>query len=199
VDRLLNIPAVTHDGHLVPQQLVFDDSARAYIQGVARGLEPKLGEGGALYEIADWSGKSVGTLARIAALLHLAEHPSDRVIGLKAVSCAHEISLYLEEHALHAFATMARTLETTRALKVVAWLKRHAIYEFTQREVFEGVKRTIPTVEDLKEVLALPAEHNLIRPLPRDTPTRAGRPRGPVYQVNAAVHASTGQRHGGVK
>ena len=109
------------------------------------------------------------------------------------------ISLYLEEHALHAFATMARTLETARALKVVAWLKRHAINEFTQREMFEGVKRTIPTVEELKEVLALLAEHNIIRPLPRDTPTRPGRPKGQAYAVNPAVHAKSGAQGGGVR
>ncbi len=197
VDTLLQIPVPTRNGRIEPELIEFDDEARDHIRHIAAQLEPDLGEDGALYEIGDWAGKLVGTIARIATLLHLAEYPHDRAVHFEAVDRANEIGKYLLAHAKHAFALMSASIEATRASKVLAWITRKGVTHFTRREAFEGAKGTcITKIADLDQGLAVLVQNGLIRQVKDAARTGPGRPRGPTFEVNplalAVVHQGTG-------
>ena len=60
-----------------PVQLTLSPSAMQRLDDVARSIEPRLGPDGDLAYIPDWGNKYVGAVARIAGLVHLADHPHD--------------------------------------------------------------------------------------------------------------------------
>lgn len=93
-------------------------------------LEDALRPGGELGHMADWGGKLVGTVARLAGLLHLAHHPSAGVpwgepISRETAAKAVDIAIYLEAHAKLAFSAMTEPLVVTHAKILQAVLKTH--------------------------------------------------------------------------
>jgi hypothetical protein len=62
------------DGELAPLMIRFDADGRGALERFAAELETRLGSGGDLAAISDWSNKLVGGTARIAGLLHFAAH-----------------------------------------------------------------------------------------------------------------------------
>ena len=70
---LLRIDEARVDGELTPAPLNFSSEACRRIEQFSRELEPRLGPGCELSPICDWANKLAGGIARVAALLHLAE------------------------------------------------------------------------------------------------------------------------------
>ncbi|WIX81681.1 YfjI family protein [Amycolatopsis carbonis] len=93
-----------------PITLTFSPEADDLMADIEREIEPKLDPlTGSLANIADWSGKLAGQTARIAALLHLAEHPlnawNNPTIERDTLANAWEIAKY---YTTHAQATLAK-------------------------------------------------------------------------------------------
>jgi hypothetical protein len=70
---LLCIDEARVDGELTPAVLNFSREACQRIEQFSRELEPRLGPGCELSPICDWANKLAGGIARVAAVLHLAE------------------------------------------------------------------------------------------------------------------------------
>ena len=87
LNALLALPT-TIDAGRDPVTIELDAAARDFIEALVDHIEPQLGEDGPLFSIADWAGKLVGTVARIATLLHLCEHPHAQSVELAAVEAA---------------------------------------------------------------------------------------------------------------
>ena len=86
-------------------------------------VEHELGVGGSLADITDWGGKLVGTVARIAANIHVADHAATgevwkTLVGSSALSRAIELAPYLVQHAIAAFALMGRPGYEEKALEL---------------------------------------------------------------------------------
>jgi len=89
-----------------PIKLTLSPQADALRQAVSADYEVMMGEGGRLAGMRDWASKAVGTMARIAGLLHLAEHLTDgfdRPISFETVARAQALIDYYTDHALAVF------------------------------------------------------------------------------------------------
>jgi hypothetical protein len=76
-DRNLRALVVTLAEWTEPALLELTPEADAAVLGLEAEIEPQLAPGAGLGHITDWASKLTGATARIAGLLHLAEHLRD--------------------------------------------------------------------------------------------------------------------------
>ncbi len=175
---------------IVPRRLVFGVGALRMTNALSKMLEPRMGENGDLAVMADWVSKLAGTVARIAALLHLAESsPGEPIAGGTADGsepCVTErataIGFYLLEHAQLAFRYMAADPATSDAKYVANALRRDGRLVLTRRDIFERTKGRFERVALLEPALNLLEQHGYIRKV-TSAPNGPGRP-SLGYEVN---------------
>jgi replicative DNA helicase len=172
-----------------PLPLVFTPEATTALMRYQDSIEPRLRDpGGDLAHIADWAGKIVGHVARIAGLLYLATNVRGDLRGpvdAPLVDDAIKIGDYLCIHALHAFQTMHDGPVEDNARAIMRWAKDADISMFSRRQVHQACRYRMPKVEDLKPVLEMLEGTGHIRRLPEPEPKPGGgRPPGPKYQIN---------------
>ncbi|QNA74159.1 DUF3987 domain-containing protein [Streptomyces sp. So13.3] len=156
-------------------------------------VEPKLAaRGGAFGHISDWAGKLVGAVARIAGLLHLAEHPDNAhtmPVTEATMNAAIELGQYFATHALAVFDRMGADPTVDRARTVLDVLKTAEVGEISKRELLMKLSRSeFKTVADLEPVLGLLEDHGWVRALPAARTGGRGRPPSPRYLVHPRVH-----------
>ena len=105
-------------------------------------------EGGRLEHVTDWGGKLPGNTARVAGLLHSAEHvsanPERYDISVDTTRHAICLSAILIPHTLAAFDLMGADPNLEAARKVWAWVKRQRKKTFTARDCFQALKTPYP-------------------------------------------------------
>ncbi len=191
--------APTADG---AHTLRLSPGAAAAFEAFHAALEPRLGEEGDLALITDWAGKLVGTVARLAALLHLAAHAADRApwegaIDATTMTGAIALGEWLIEHAKLAFAIMGADPAIEEARHLLRWLRKERRETFTKRDAFEGTKGRFKRVEAMEAALQVLLDYGYAREQePPDRTGRAGRRPSPVYAVNPAIYAHTSQNDG---
>ncbi len=184
ITTLLELKApLDEEGEHAPFKLRFTEDAYEMLMEFAEELEPRMGPGGELDSLADWAGKLVGAIARIAALVHLVEGNVREPVSTYTTECAIRIGEYLLPHAKAAFMLMDTDQEAADAQYLLAWLQRKRKVLFTQRDVFEGTKGRFRSVERLRPILDLLVERRFIRPISPDSPPKRGRP-SVGYEVN---------------
>lgn len=141
-------------------------------------LEPRHAEGGDLRSVADWTARHPGRIARIAALLHLAEHDRNEPIGEKTMRAALQIGGYLLEHAL---ATLTNPDERVR--KAIRWLSRWDEVLVTQRDIHRGPLGARGTTDEAAELVDALIEADALRPVYIEPSSAGGRP-SPSYAIN---------------
>jgi hypothetical protein len=98
---------------------------------------------------------------------------------------------YFAGHAKKAFAVMYESEETRVARKLLRWVERTGVAEFTQRDAWKGTEGgLVKTVADLVPVLKMMSERGYLRPLANERSGRPGRPHSPSYAVNPAWRAA---------
>jgi len=163
--------------------LKFTDEATEDFRTWREAHEPRLDPlGGDLAPIATWAGRHPGRVARLAGLLHLAEHPPAEPITAETFAAAVAIGEHLAVHALAALADDPQAAVDERA---VAWLARRGASTVTVRELHRGpvggghgsAQPAHGTAERLER-------EGHLRRLP-DPPATAegGRPPSPTYEV----------------
>jgi replicative DNA helicase len=182
---------LTLDCQAQPHVLAFGDEARAIFRDFEATLEPRLAEGAELGGIADWGAKLAGAIARIAAVIHLAdsreETPWDMEVTAATVQRAIKIANYLVPHALAAFALMGSNEEVEEARHLLAWIEKRGVTEFTKREAFEGTKGRFRRADALDRPLGILIEHGFIKHQPHQERTGPGRKPSPGYDVHPSV------------
>jgi len=163
-------------------------------------LRPDTGD---LRYCVDWANKAQGHVLRLAAVLHVAQGMPDprlparvQVSGLPDTTISFNMMYaactlweYCAEHAIHLFDQMGARPETQVAKKVLRWLERNAVKDFSQRDAFQAVKGGIvESVDDLAAGLRVLEQHGYIRPEPTSAHSGPGRNPGPRF----AVHPNTG-------
>ena len=172
-----------------------DREAQKVLLDFERELEPRLGEFGDLGAITDWAGKLHGAVARIAGLLHLAEHAESSAawespIRRSSAERAVRLGGYLIQHARAAFGLMGGDPEVEDAKYLLRWIRRAAVDAFTKREVFEATKGRFKKVVAMEPALRLVEEHHFIRARVRPKREGPGRKPSPTYEVNPIPHYS---------
>jgi hypothetical protein len=152
-------------------------------------VEPWLkARGGKLGHIADWAGKLVGATARMAALLHLAEHSGNgyaHPVTEATMNAAIELGEYYTAHALAVFDAMGADPVLGRARTVLEALRTHGLREVSKRDLMVKLSRSeFPTANDLDPVLALLEDHGYVRAQAVHRTGGRGRPASPRYLVH---------------
>jgi uncharacterized protein DUF3987 len=171
-----------------PAVIQLSPDADALLIDYDRRIEPSLAKRGALGHIQTWGSKLVGATARIAGLLHLAEHPENghtRPVTADTMRAALTIGEYFTAHALAVFDAMGADPTTGRARSVLDVLKANQWEQVSKRDLMVKLSRTeFPTVADLDPVIGLLEDHGYLRPLPVERRGGRGRPPSPRYLVH---------------
>ncbi|WP_430789037.1 YfjI family protein [Actinoplanes sp. G11-F43] len=174
-----------------PAVLPLSPEANERMLAIERDIEPRLAPSGTWAHIVDWGSKYAGAVARIAGLLHLAEHlPNGQggVIDGGTFDRAATISAYFAEHALTAFDDMGADPLVDDARHVLAWIERSQTERFTKRDLFTALSRgRFRKAADLDPVLNLLVAHGYLRSAPAPERRGAGRAPSPGWLVHPQV------------
>lgn len=173
-----------------PIRLTLTPAAATLLGAVAEQYEQAQREDGPLFTMRQWASKAVGTMMRIAGLLHTATHLHDGIaqpISMETVTAAHQLIEYYTGHAQAAFDAMTTDPVTDRATHLLAWISNTQPIRFTSRDAFKALQRRIPRMADLTPALALLEQHGYLRRMPAPPSQGRGRPPTPTYETNPKI------------
>ena len=145
-----------------------------------------------LAEIADWAGKYVGAVLRIAGLLHTAEHHNFldfTEVSKQTMENAVRIGEYFLEHAKAAYSLMGADPVNKQSEYLLDAIKRGQVSEFSRRDAMRMCRR-FHTTEALQPVLNRLCEYGYIAPKPTEPALGVGRRPSEVYLTNPCLLAS---------
>ena len=155
-------------------------------------IEPRLGPGSDLHEIADWVGRHHGRVAKIAGLLHLCVSGFDEATSEATMRNAVVIGDYLLAHGI-----VALTGPDERTRHALRWLARNGKPTVTVREIHRGPLGSRGPVEEAEELARSLEALGAVRALPPDPrpPGQPGQAKSPAYEVNPrALNLGAGDR-----
>ena len=175
-----------------PRVIRLSDEAREKLFAFSRELEPKLV--GEYAEIADWAGKLVGNVMRIAALLcragrmigheFLAEEEALVVDG-QTMDGAIRLGRYFLGNALAAYDALPEKQMALLATRLLEMIRERKLKAFDRREAMRYC-RSFKTVAEIQPVLDFLEDYGYICQQPAAF-RPAGRPPLPKYTVNPMV------------
>lgn len=174
-----------------PAVFAFSPEANEVLIDLHNAIEPKLHpQRGEWAHIGDWAGKQVGQTARLAALLHAAQHPDEpwtRPVGRELAEAARQLGDYFAQHALAVFERLGADPSVQGARTVLQWITQNRVRAFTKREAHRALARRFPSSADLNPALAMLEEHGHIACIEQPHSGR-GRPRSPTYWTHPQYH-----------
>ncbi|MDX3365483.1 YfjI family protein [Streptomyces sp. ME02-6987-2C] len=179
-----------------PAVIQLSPEADTALIGYQMRIEPQLkARGGKLGHISNWAGKLAGATARMAALLHLADHGGNgyaHPVTETTMNAAIELGDYYTAHALAVFDVMGADPVLSRARSVLEALRDNGWEDVSRRDVFTVLSRSeVPTVADLEPALTLLEDHGYLRSYQPERTGKRGRPPAPRLQAHPSL------RHGG--
>jgi hypothetical protein len=179
--------ALSLDAKYRPPSLSLSPAAATQLADLRRDQEPQLREGGALRELADWVARHPGRVARIAAVLHLAQgEPVGQPIADVTMAAALRIGEYLLAHA--SLAIFASREDLRRSLE---WLTTWKGETVTQRDLHRHRLHAHGTAEQAAEHARELVQLGALQPLSSSqSASRLGRPPSPAYKINPQLRAS---------
>ncbi len=165
-----------------PKVLSLTEPARELWFDFAQQIENEQGEGGVYESIADWTSKLPGQLARVAAILELAEMglAADEVSEL-SMRRSLQLGGLLIEHARAAFGLLGTDAVDSDAAAVVRWVIGNGLQEFTRRDAQKGQEGRFRSVDRLQKALDRLEAGDVVRSTKR---RNKGAPPSLVYRVN---------------
>ncbi len=130
----------------------------------AQAIEDQQGEGGLYESISDWTSKLPGAVARVAALIELAEmgRHAEEVSEL-AVSKAVQLGLLLIPHAQAAFGVVGLDQADADGLAVVKWAKGNGLDQFSKRDCQKSLSGRFRTQDRLNAALQRLQQKDVVR------------------------------------
>ena len=180
-----------------PAVLTLTPDAHEAITAIMAEIELTLAGDGELAPLADWGGKYVGAIARIAGILHLAElgpkAGPTRSVSADTIASAARIGAYFKACAMKAFIEMGADQGIADAVYLLGRIERLAQnapegepFEVSERDLFTAVSRgRFRTKDDLLPALKRLVDHGYLIPLPGPQPT-GGRPASQSYRFVAS-------------
>jgi replicative DNA helicase len=171
-----DVPGLEHDedGHPRPTRLGFALDARARFERWERALTGELRKLSTIEEDAGlylgWLSKLAGQTARLAAVLHAAEHWSagsgtaSHTIDASTVESAITLARYYRRHARAAFGLMQQPPEHRRAVTILRWLASRTseqVASLTVRDVHRARTKGT-TAEETRAALRVLEEHGYL-------------------------------------
>jgi len=152
-------------------------------------VELLLRPGEELERLVDWGSKLSGAVARIAGLLHFAEHgPSgiEKPISSDKVEMSCFIGGYYLEHAKAVFGLMGEDSRLAAGKKILDYLKRCRPQSFKGSDLFDHTG--FQSMKEIEPGIGILIERGFIREIGKpDVEKRRGRPEAMTYEVNPKV------------
>lgn len=171
-----------------PAALVLTDTAQQAVQMIEEAVEPTLAGDGELAFLADWGAKYVGAIARIAGILHLAEHGADSgprtPVAAQTILAASRIGAYFKACAINAFAEMGTDSITADAAYLLDRIRRIDQPEVSERDLHVATKSRFKKKADLLPALERLVEHGYLLPIAAAPTGERGRPGSRRYRVH---------------
>jgi hypothetical protein len=154
--------------------------ARLLLNELRAAIEPRLAPAGNLRPIAAWVNRHAGRIARLAALLHLAEHAPATPVSAQTMGAALSIGAYTLAHA-----QAALTGHDEQVGGAIRWLAVHARPTVTVRELHRGPLHGRGPAAAADQLARRLSDHGYLRSSDSG-PSRAagGRPASPTYHVH---------------
>ncbi len=190
VRALLDAPWTSDAHEPAPWMLRLSDDALLVLQKAAAHFEARLRpESGIPAALRGWLGKLTGTVARIAALLHLythaEEHPESLVripIAAGTMKASIELGMYFLRHAQIAVASATRSKACDDAQRLLQLIKNRRVLEFSFRDAHKMIDIPGPKIAPVLDQLVA---HGFIRAVPRKPD--AARNASQRYEVNPRI------------
>jgi hypothetical protein len=141
-------------------------------------IEVEMQPGKQIASMKDWGSKLAGAVARIAGLLHFAEHgtqATSKPLSVNVVNASAAIGAYYKEHAFATFGLMKENPEIESAKRILEYLILHKPDRFTGRDILRH-KNALKTMAEVTPGTKLLIERNYIRE------SKAG-----VFEVNPII------------
>lgn len=125
--------------------------------------------------MCDWGGKLVGTMLRIAALIHAAEieNPTEVPISSKAMLAAVSITEYLAAHAMAVFQSAVADKSYVDAKYLLGRIEAADGEEISKRDLFNNCKGKFKKVEEMEPSLQMLVDMGYVQLIEEGT---GGRP-----------------------
>jgi replicative DNA helicase len=171
-----------------PQDITFAPDAAAAVAGLLGNIEPRFRPGADLAHMTDWGGKLTGAIARIAGLLHLAEHARDgwaQPVSVGTLEAAAEIGAYFTAHAKAAYDSIGTDPAVASARAILTWISHTNPGQFTARDLMRGLRGRFAKATDTTAPLAVLESHGWIRQRPAPPPSGGrGRPAASTWDTH---------------
>lgn len=189
IRALASIEPSDPNGRPTARMLHLTADADVLLRKFEQELEPKLAEDAELGTMGDWAGKLSGAVLRIASILSLITKsenlsPFPDKIEPAAMESAIKIGDYLTAHARAAFAEMGADEQLENAKRLLRWIAKARLSEFTRRDAHQAHKARFKRVDEIDPALDLLVAHNYIRPRSDAAEGKRGRPASAVFDVN---------------
>jgi len=153
-------------------------------------IEKEMRPDGSLYYLPDWGSKLPGAVARIAGLLHLAEHGAKGLslpISVNCVNASCVIGAYFKEHAIAVFGLMQEDRRFKLARQILAYVDRGRPETFRGRDIMHHT--AISLMEDVEQGVRVLVDRGYIREEAEGVLNKSGpgRPSGKTYRVNPKI------------
>ena len=187
IKALLDLPLKSTEAGDLEHTLHLSAEAYAEWKEFSRYMETQMRPDQPLEHLTDWAGKCPGALARLAAVLHVAEHAGSLQppleVPLETVKKAAVLMISFIEHSKVAFDLMGADETLQSARKVWGWIKRNQQEQFTQRDCFNALRATFSRMDLLKSALQILEERNYVQILEAEK-TGVGRKPSRLVLVN---------------
>jgi len=121
---------------------------------MAEALEHAQGEGCKYESIGDWTSKLPGAVARVAALIELAEAGVQSTeVNHTSMARAVQLARLLIPHAQAAFGLLGTDGADADAVAVLKWVQANDLTEFTRREAQKAQEGRFRSLERLQKAL----------------------------------------------
>jgi hypothetical protein len=153
---------------------------------------------GDLADLQEWGNKLRSITARLAGILHAADHalstPMPTEIGSETMQRAIQIAEYFEAHAFVAYGDAIRSAEDESAKKVWRWIVDARLHTFRHGECVRALNGRL-TAAEVGEALDRLVDEGYLRVVLATRAAR-GRPSKATYRVNPLLLKSTEETEG---
>ena len=161
------------------------DSAAELWLNFSQEIEDNQGEGGKYESIRDWTAKLAGAVARIAALIELAEFGlSAESVSFDAMDRAIRLGRILIPHAQAAFGLLGVDLVDADAASLLKWARNRESDNFTQREAMKALHSRFSSADKLKKATDRLEFMDCLR---QSTTTNKGARSSLCFRLNPAI------------
>lgn len=178
----------------IPEEITLTPEADEILEAFSYEVESKLKTEYA--DMADWAGKLVGEVLRIAGVLCRAsvyrsngflESAEPLVVDETTMANAIKIGRYYTEHSSAAFSLMGADALVKQSEYMLDAICKSGLTEFTRRDIMR-LCRSFKTADEVQPVLNHLSEYGYIAPKQSDVQSSKGRPTGQAYLVNPYLY-----------